>query len=450
VAWLNGARGRVIGPNTLLEVFEGDTLQLSVFGKYENPKKRGNKASLFPRGGREKMVYDLQEYAQSGGINPVTVFQMIDLVAHDLMQKPAPEAYIGDALYDKDSVMYYRGKRVLNKKSENQQSELGEKLYISKEGFAEVYLINETSENVWFDNLMTRTVSSIVVQETHYDPWGLALTGLGFQASGVKVNKYLYNGKEQIQDHALRYYDYGARMYDPSIGRWGVVDPLADHPNQVDKSPYAYAWNNPVNLTDPDGRCPICPWLDAVVDVGFVVYDVGVLIHEKVTTGSTSAENWAALGADGASILVPMSVGAGQAVKATMKAVNKADNAVDAAKTVDKATDGQKTYQTYTKTNKETGEVYSGRTSGTGTPQKNVQNRDKSHHMNDKGYGPAKLDKSSPNKDAIRGREQQLIDANGGAKSQDGKSGNAINGVGPNNKKAEQYRNAAKKEFGGG
>ena len=38
--------------------------------------------------------------------------------------------------------------------------------------------------------------------------------------------------------------------------------------------------------------------------------------------------------------------------------------------------------------------------------------------MNDKGFGPAALDKSSTNKDAIRGREQQLIDSNGGAKSQ--------------------------------
>lgn len=37
------------------------------------------------------------------------------------------------------------------------------------------------------------------------------------------------------------------------------VDALADHPNQVDKSPYAYAWNNPISLTDPDGNCPNCP-----------------------------------------------------------------------------------------------------------------------------------------------------------------------------------------------
>ncbi|MCE0484986.1 MAG: hypothetical protein LV479_12210 [Methylacidiphilales bacterium] len=108
----------------------------------------------------------------------------------------------------------------------------------------------------------------------------------------------------------------------------------------------------------------------------------------------------------------------------------------------------EKTYQTYTKTNEETGEVYTGRTSGTGTPAENVAARDKNHHMNDKGFGPAKLDKSSTNKDAIRGREQQKIDQNGGAKSDGGTSGNSIRGVRKDNPKAEQYKQAATKEFG--
>ncbi len=106
-----------------------------------------------------------------------------------------------------------------------------------------------------------------------------------------------------------------------------------------------------------------------------------------------------------------------------------------------------KTYQTYTKTNPTTGEVYSGRTSGYDTSAKNVRNRDANHHMNDKGFGPTKLDQSSSNKDAIRGREQQLIDGNGGAKSQGGTSGNAINGIGPNNKKKDIYIKAAEEEF---
>src|SRR5690606_19382435 len=88
-----------------------------------------------------------------------------------------------------------------------------------------------------------------------------------------------------------------------------------------------------------DGKCPVCPWLDAVVDVGFVLYDVGVLVHEKVTTGKTSAANWAALGADGTSIFVPMSVGAGVAARASVNAVKTADRANDTKKVVTKASD---------------------------------------------------------------------------------------------------------------
>lgn len=46
---------------------------------------------------------------------------------------------------------------------------------------------------------------------------------------------------------------------------------------------------------------------------------------------------------------------------------------------------------------------------------------------------------------AISGREQKLIKKNGGAKSEGGTSGNAINGVGPNNKKKGYYENEANK-----
>lgn len=68
--------------------------------------------------------------------------------------------------------------------------------------------------------------------------------------------------------------------------------------------------------------------------------------------------------------------------------------------------------------------------------------------MNKKGFGKAQLDKSSSNPNAIRGREQGMIEANGGAKSQGGTSGNAINGVSHKNPNALKYKTESEKEFG--
>jgi hypothetical protein len=68
--------------------------------------------------------------------------------------------------------------------------------------------------------------------------------------------------------------------------------------------------------------------------------------------------------------------------------------------------------------------------------------------MNKEGFGPAVLDKSSANPDAIRGREQQLIEANGGAKRSGGTSGNRNNGISRQNPNRESYMDAATQEFG--
>jgi len=88
-----------------------------------------------------------------------------------------------------------------------------------------------------------------IIEENNYYPFGLKHKG--YNDYTANSNKYKFNGKELQDELGLNMYDYGARNYDPALGRWMNTDPLADTSRKF--SPYAYALDNPVFFIDPDG-----------------------------------------------------------------------------------------------------------------------------------------------------------------------------------------------------
>ncbi|GEJ43440.1 MULTISPECIES: DUF6443 domain-containing protein [unclassified Chryseobacterium] len=114
-----------------------------------------------------------------------------------------------------------------------------------------IYQYKDHLGNVRVSYGMNNTTGSLEITDANdYYPFGMnhLKTGNAYFGAGSYKN-YKYNGKE-LQETGM--YDYGARMYMADIGRWGVVDPLAEkHP---ELNPMMYAANNPIVFIDTDGR----------------------------------------------------------------------------------------------------------------------------------------------------------------------------------------------------
>jgi RHS repeat-associated protein len=77
-------------------------------------------------------------------------------------------------------------------------------------------------------------------------------------------DRYLYNkGTGEKTFKTERIFDLGSnidlsryRAYDPAIGRWWQVDPLAaDVDELLSLTPYNYSFNNPIRYSDPKDDC---------------------------------------------------------------------------------------------------------------------------------------------------------------------------------------------------
>jgi len=149
-----------------------------------------------------------------------------------------------------------------------------------------------------------------VVEQYEYLPFGAQLSGAD--------SRFTFTGQEK-DDTGLMYYK--SRYYEPVIGRFIQPDTMLPDiydPQQLNR--YAYARNNPVKYTDPEGH-----YVESAFDIAFIGSDLYYLYND---VGDWT--NWAALGGDIVGLLLPGLTGVGLLIRGG-KAVSKVD---DVAKVV--------------------------------------------------------------------------------------------------------------------
>ncbi|MDT7831248.1 DUF6443 domain-containing protein [Flavobacteriaceae bacterium S356] len=120
-----------------------------------------------------------------------------------------------------------------------------------------------TPQDFYIDNVSVYEFDAStteIIEESNYYPFGLKHKGYNnvVSSNGNSVaQRWKFGGKEYNEELGLDWYDISARNYDPAIGRWMNLDPLAEEMRR--HSPYNYAFNNPVYFIDYDGMAPSGP-----------------------------------------------------------------------------------------------------------------------------------------------------------------------------------------------
>jgi len=133
---------------------------------------------------------------------------------------------------------------------------LSKQLTIKEAGYVYIYLSNDnlalggSQIEVYLDDFKVEHTESPVIQSEEYYPFGLTFSNYRRENSVPNTLK-LFQDQEHIDDLGLNWDAFKWRNYQPDIGRFFNVDPLAE--KYVHNSTYAFAENKVITFRELEG-----------------------------------------------------------------------------------------------------------------------------------------------------------------------------------------------------
>lgn len=274
VGRLNGSEpDKRIGTAMIMKVMAGDRVEMNVNNYYENyddgqdqPVVAGQMLDAVLNTLTSGPGVTIPGEAHNPNLvgeffSPDNFSQFDNLIASNTDSK-RPRAYLNYALFDENMRLVQEFSGAFQVNGNGSWAEIGTTapMNIPRNGYLSIYLSNgshnvscASCSDVFFDKVQIIYSKGNLLEETHYYPFGLPMAHAGSAAAGFKENRRKYQSNEYIKDIGLNWMDFNARQYDPQLGRFLGVDPLANSGGQDMFSPYAAMGNEPESMVDPGG-----------------------------------------------------------------------------------------------------------------------------------------------------------------------------------------------------
>lgn len=296
---------RRLGTSIMLKVMAGDKMEINADNFYESLQNNNNNnveatagllfeqviGSLAGGSGALNSAEGSSPNALTERIlsNPEAVTAYEDLLVAET-DTTRPKAFLNFLFFDEELNLVPEHSRLWQADGENSWSKIGAEetapLEMPQNGYIVAYLSNQSEQEAYFDNMNLVMTNGLLLDEQHYYAYGLPIAGLSSLAANATKHRQRYQGNEYIEERGLEWMDFHNRQYDPQLGIFLGIDPLADAGGQQVLSPYHAMGCNPVSMVDPLGLVYFAPG-EKRPNVGIPNAGVAYIEGQRVVLGGT-------------------------------------------------------------------------------------------------------------------------------------------------------------------